>query len=133
MDNEKEILEKVSQDDTKNKPREFRGLYKHVKISVRTLDIIIVTCIAVILIVVALDLRNPGFTITFDSKGGTDVGSVNRMYGELLEVTEIPTREGYEFTGWYIDHGCTEQWKQEEDKVETDLTLYAGWKEKNSE
>ena len=81
------------------KTREFRGLYKHVKISVKTLDKIIVACIAVILIVVALDLRNPGFTITFDSKGGTDVMPQNQMYGELLELPENPTREGYDFLG----------------------------------
>ena len=49
----------------------FRGLYRYVKISVKSLDRIILACIAVILIVVALEMRNPGFTITFDSKGGT--------------------------------------------------------------
>ena len=114
-------------------PREFRGLYKHVKISVKTLDKIIVACIAVILIVVALDLRNPGFTITFDSKGGTDVAPQNQMYGELLEAPEEPTREGYKFTGWYLDAGCDDMWELDEDIIEMDLTLYAGWEEKISE
>lgn len=131
MDNKKEVVEEVSQDDTVKKQREFRGLYKHVKISVKTLDIIIVSCIAVILLVVALDLRNPGFTITFDSKGGTDVAPQNQMYGQLLEVPEEPTREGYEFTGWYLDYACDEKWNQEEDIIETDFTLYAGWEKKN--
>ena len=112
---------------TEKQTREFRGLYKHVKISVKTLDIIIVTCIAVIVLLVALDLRNPGFTITFDSKGGTDVVSQNQMYGELLEVPENPTREGYEFTGWYLDAACEELWEEDEDKIESDITLYAGW------
>lgn len=111
------------------KTREFRGLYKHVKISVKTLDKIIVACIAVILIVVALDLRNPGFTITFDSKGGTDVMPQNQMYGELLEVPEAPTREGYEFEGWYVDYACDDLWDVENDTIETDITLYAGWEE----
>ena len=108
----------------------FRGLYRHVKISVKTLDRIIVACIAVILILVALELRNPGFTITFDSKGGTDVPPQNQMYGQLLETPEPPTREGYTFTGWYTDYACYEIWEQETDTVETDMTLYAGW-EKN--
>lgn len=105
----------------------FRGLYRHVKISVKTLDRIILACIAVIVIVVALELRNPGFTITFDSRGGTDVPAHNQMYGELLEVPEPPTREGYLFTGWYKDHACFEQWNVEEDTIEMDMTLYAGW------
>ena len=78
-----DTIEDVSQSETGEKKREFRGLYKHVKISVKTLDTIIVACIAVIVILVALDLRNPGFTITFDSRGGTDVAPQNQMYGEL--------------------------------------------------
>jgi uncharacterized repeat protein (TIGR02543 family) len=105
----------------------FRGLYRHVKISVKALDIIIVVCIAVILVVFALEMRNPGFTITFDSKGGTDVPAQNQMFGQLLEVPEPPTREGYTFTGWYKDYGCFALWNVEEDTIETDLTLYAGW------
>jgi uncharacterized repeat protein (TIGR02543 family) len=105
----------------------FRGLYRHVKISVKALDIIIVVCIAVILVVFALEMRNPGFTITFDSKGGTDVPAQNQMYGQLLELPEPPTREGYTFTGWYKDYGCFALWNVEEDTIETDLTLYAGW------
>ena len=105
----------------------FRGLYRHVKISVKALDRIIVACILVIVILVALDLRNPGFTITFDSRGGTDVPAHNQMYGELLEVPEPPTREGYTFTGWYTDHACYDLWNAEEDIIQTDMTLYAGW------
>ncbi|MBR5317381.1 MAG: InlB B-repeat-containing protein [Lachnospiraceae bacterium] len=133
MENKNEIVEEISGNGTEPKQREFRGLYKHVKISVKTLDIIIVTCIIVILVVVAIDLRNPGFTITFDSKGGTDVAPQNQMYGQLLEVPEEPTREGYEFTGWYVDPACDDEWDQDEDIIETDFTLYAGWEKKNSQ
>ena len=125
MENNKQEMQ-----EQEKQPREFRGLYKHVKISVKTLDIIIVTCIVVIVLLVALDLRNPGFTITFDSKGGTDVASHNQMYGELLEVPDDPTREGYEFTGRYLDSACDEPWEEDEDKIECDITLYAGWEKK---
>lgn len=105
----------------------FRGLYRNVNISVRALDYIIAACIAVILIVVALELRNPGFTITFDSCGGTDVVSVRQEYGELLEEPEAPSREGYVFTGWYTDSGCYDLWDVSNDIIESDMTLYAGW------
>ena len=105
----------------------FRGLYRHVKISVKALDRIIIACIAVIVILVALELRNPGFTITFDSKGGSDVAPQNQMYGELLEEPEPPTREGYIFTGWYTDAACYELWDTQSKTIETDMTLYAGW------
>ena len=107
--------------------RELRGLYKHVKISVKALDTIIIFCLAVIILLVALELRNPGFTITFDSRGGTDVPAQNQMYGESLDVPQEPTREGYEFTGWYIDAACHEPWVQEKHTIGGDFTLYAGW------
>ena len=105
----------------------FRGLYRNVNTSVKSLDRIIAVCIAVILIVVALELRNPGFQITFDSRGGTDVPVQSQMYGELLEEPEIPTREGYIFTGWYTDTSCYEAWDIDTDTVQSDMTLYAGW------
>ena len=105
----------------------FRGLYRYVKISVRALDWIIGICIAVILVVFALEMRDPGFTITFDSRGGTDVPAQNQMYGELLEVPEPPTREGYRFTGWYTDAACDMLCNVEVQTIETDMTLYAGW------
>ena len=105
----------------------FRGLYRHVKISVRALDWIIVACIAAILLVFFFSLDDLGFTVSFDSMGGTDVPAQTYMYGERLTPPEPPTREGYTFTGWYKDHACGEPWNVETDTVETDLTLYAGW------
>ena len=105
----------------------FRGLYRNVKISVKALDRVIFVCIAVIFIVVAMELRNPGFTITYDSCGGTDVMANNQMYGELLEEPEPPTREGYVFTGWYKDNACYELWDVNNDTIESDMMLYAGW------
>lgn len=108
----------------------FRGLYRHVKIPVKALDAIIVVCIAVIIIVFILEMRDPGFTITFDSKGGTDVPAQTHMHGDLLDEPEPPSREGYTFTGWYKDPTCDIQWDMTTDTVETDTNLYAGW-EKN--
>ena len=105
----------------------FRGLYRHVKISVKALDCIIVACILVILAVVALEMRNPGFTIAFDSRGGSEVPAQTQMYGELLELPEPPTREGYTFTGWYTDASCFVLWNVEERPIESEMTLYAGW------
>ena len=110
---------------------QFRGLYKHVHISVRALDCIILACIAVIIIFTVIGLQNPGFAVTFDSQGGTDVPFVDGIpYEELVPEPEPPTREGYEFTGWYIDPGCATKWDMEKDPVYQDFTLYAGWEKK---
>ena len=105
----------------------FRGLYRHVKISVKTLDKIIIGGIAAIVLLVLYGVANNGYVITFDSKGGSDVPAQNQMYGELLEVPEPPTREGYSFTGWYIDSACDLLWQTDTDTIQTDMTLYAGW------
>ena len=107
--------------------RQLRGLYKNVKISVKTLDIIIVACVLLIILFVAMDLRDPGLTITFDSQGGTDVAFQEQIYGELLTLPEPPTREGYVFTGWYTDPACFEPWNIEVDTIQSEMTLYAGW------
>ena len=105
----------------------FRGLYRFVKIPVKALDAIIVVCIAVILIVFSLEMITPGFTVTFDSNGGTDVPGQHQMYGERLEVPEAPSREGYTFTGWYKEPACDMQWDVETATIESDMNLYAGW------
>ena len=108
----------------------FRGLYRYVNISVKALDAIIVACIAVIILVFALEMIDPGFTVTFDSKGGTDVPAQHQMYGDHLEMPDPPTREGYTFKGWFKDPACDMSWNFENDTVESDITLYASW-EKN--
>ena len=79
------------------------------------------------LLLVAMELQDPGLTVTFDSKGGTDVATQKQEYGELLVLPEPPTREGYQFTGWYTDYGCTIAWDAAQQTVQSDMTLYAGW------
>ena len=106
---------------------QLRGLYKNVNISVKSLNVIIVVCILAMLLLVAMEMQDPGLTVTFDSKGGTDVPSQKQEYGELLVLPEPPTREGYAFTGWYTDHGCTILWDTAQQTIQSDMTLYAGW------
>lgn len=120
-------MEQENRTPESSEEKPFRGLYRHVKISVKALDWIIGICIALIALLVFLELRSPGFTVTFDSRGGSDVPHQERLHGELLEVPEDPTREGYVFTGWYWDEGCYNLWEMETRQVEADLTLYAGW------
>lgn len=105
----------------------FRGLYRYVHVSVKTLDIIIIACVVVIVVVTALSMKDRGFMVNFDSQGGTDVAAAKYQYGEHIEPPESPTREGYSFTGWFIDPNCQEQWIIEENTVNGALTLYAGW------
>lgn len=126
MDQQDQTPQQEPSSQEENVPK-FRGLYRHVKISVRTLDIIIGVCIAVIIITTALSLLNPGYTVTFNSQGGTDVPAAKYQYGDLLTGVETPTREGYTFGGWFRDPGCTLPWNLETDTVSEGITLYALW------
>ena len=108
-------------------PRKLKGLYKGVNVSVKTLNIVIIACVLLIIVLVAMDLRDPGLTVSFDSLGGSDVASQQQMYGELLQLPDPPSREGYIFTGWYKDYACFEPWNDTTDTIQSDITLYAGW------
>lgn len=61
-------------------------------------------------------------TITFDPDGGSEVAPVTVPYASSLENPPIPTKEGYEFIGWYSDttewdYGCFQ-----------DMTVTAWWR-----
>ena len=115
------------QEPRKQPESSFRGLYRHVKISVKTLDKMIIGGILAIVLILGYGIANNGYTVTFDSKGGTDVIAQDKMYGDHVDMPEPPTREGYVFTGWYADENCVNVWDLENYIVNDDLTLYAGW------
>lgn len=120
--------EQQKQDQKNTAPqRQLRGLYSKVNISVKSLNIIIVVLAAAIILCMVVGVSNAGFTVQFDSLGGTTVESQKRQYGELLEAPSPPTREGYSFDGWYLDINTTRPWNLEKDTVTESMTLYAGW------
>ena len=71
----------------------------------------------------------PNFcTVTFRTNGGSAVPSVEVEYGKTVSAPGAPSRDGYTFTGWFADSGCTEVYSFSTPVTE-DLILYAGWKE----
>lgn len=110
-------------------PPPMRGLYRNVKISVKALDKIIIGGIIVLVVLILYGIANNGYTVTFDSRGGTDVPSQELMYGDLVEEPDPPTREGYTFAGWYSDENCRYQWDMDTNQVSQSMTLYAAWEE----
>lgn len=114
----------------KSETPQLRGLYSKVKISVRTLNIIIVVLVIALIGCMAFGIAKGGFHVSFDTQGGTPVETQTRMHGELIEVPEPPTREGFEFDGWYLDPDGTMPWNPETDVVTESMTLYARWRER---
>lgn len=104
------------------------GLYAKVKMSVKSANIM-VGCLALLLcIALVFVVKHNGFTVKFDTDGGSYMQPVKAMYSETLSA-ETPVKEGYEFTGWYTDRACTAKWNAD-DGVTGSMTLYAGWDKK---
>ncbi|MEA5004481.1 MAG: InlB B-repeat-containing protein, partial [Christensenella sp.] len=74
--------------------------------------------------------ENPNtYTVTFDSRGGSAVSAITGIdAGSKINAPADPTRDGYTFTGWYVDEAGTTLWNFVQDVVNGNMTLYAGWK-----
>ncbi|MBR3201431.1 MAG: InlB B-repeat-containing protein, partial [Mogibacterium sp.] len=72
----------------------------------------------------------PNRTISYDSQGGTDVASETKEHGFYATMPENPTRENFEFLGWFTkadETGSPYDWNQ---PVTQDTKLYAHWAQK---
>lgn len=64
-------------------------------------------------------------TVVFDTQGATPYNAVEVRINNKVAKPKVPTLNGYEFLGWYLDN-------QEYDfntKVTKNITLVAKWKE----
>ena len=70
------------------------------------------------------------YLVTFDSTEGTFVGPIEIPQGKSFEETGVllpqPSKEGYDFLGWYVDEQLTQAFTPTT-VVEGDLTLHAKW------
>ena len=69
------------------------------------------------------------YTITFESNGGTKVES-KQTVGYVARPTD-PTKEGFEFAGWYLDSELTNEFNFK-NQISENITLYAKWIVTNS-
>lgn len=68
----------------------------------------------------------PGFTVSFDSRGGSEVAPQTVKNGDQAAKPADPTREGYTFGGWFTaaDGGAAYDFTT---PVTESFTLYAHW------
>ncbi len=97
---------------------------------------IIIGVIAIIaIIVILLLLKGCGakeYTVTFDSNGGTPVNSQTIKEGGKATKPSNPTREGYDFDGWYLNLSDPNAYDFNTE-VKADLKLIAKWSQKTIE
>ena len=71
------------------------------------------------------------FTVTFDSNGGSSVNAQTVESGKTVAKPADPTRDGYDFEGWFTDEDLTIEYDFDT-PVTADITLYAAWDKQNS-
>lgn len=74
--------------------------------------------------------KHADVTVTFDAEGGTHVAAQTVAWEGTATAPAAPTREGYEFGGWYYfgAGSSTPARFAFEEPLENDVTLYAAWK-----
>ena len=69
------------------------------------------------------------YPVHFVTGEGSAIDSVEVEENCTIEKPADPTREGYDFAGWYKDEEYTTPWNFSTDKVTAETTLYAKWEE----
>ncbi len=81
----------------------------------------------IILIIIILLLRGctrKEYTIKFDTDGGSIIDSIKVKENDKIEKPSDPTKEGYDFAGWYYNDKKFDF----NTKVKKNMTLKAKWK-----
>lgn len=70
-------------------------------------------------------------TVSFNANGGTGAPSavVVAKNSKITQPTQVPTRQGYAFIGWYKDQAGTTAFNFATETVSANLVLYAKWQE----
>ena len=67
------------------------------------------------------------YKLTYQTNGGSEIKATNHTKGTTVNLTAVPTKEGFTFDGWHSDAALTN--KITSVKMDSDKTVYAGWKE----
>lgn len=100
------------------------------RVSVRLLDTVIILGIVAMAILIPYLSAKGGFTVTFDSLGGTAVEAQRLRYGDAIEMPPTPTREDYTFEGWTYDKEGKRAVDFSTATADKSATLYAQWRER---
>ena len=92
----------------------------------KTLIFAILGIVAIIILILFLlkgCTKEKEYTVIFDANGGSYVGNVTVKENETVKQPLNPTREGYQFVGWYLG----EELFDFDTKITKDITLKAHW------
>ena len=69
------------------------------------------------------------FTVTFNTQGGSSVQAQEVEKGQFATKPADPTKADHNFTGWFKEAECQNEFNFATEAVVADLTVYAGWAE----
>lgn len=68
------------------------------------------------------------YTVNFNSSGGSPVESLTEIsHGSLISSPTAPSKNHYNFAGWYKEESLLNAWDFQSDTVTSAITLYAKW------
>lgn len=103
------------------------GLYKNVNMSLKSANRLVLIGIVALIFCFAFVVGNSGFVVNFDTNGGSKIESQKVMYGKTVNLSDVPVKNGYIFTGWFLDENCTQEFNPNDDVIISDITLYSAW------
>lgn len=73
------------------------------------------------------DNYNDGYSIAFNSNGGSAVPIIINRFGGNVTPPEAPVKQGYIFDGWYSDAALSQRYTIPEKMPDVDRSVYAKW------
>ena len=127
--NEQENNNKIelNQTDVQKKRWFGRGIYGSKDVPIRILDGAIAVLILLALVLIVYFAINGGYTVSFDTDGGTEIVSQKLRHGTYVEEPDIPLKPGYTFLGWYTGEDLERKWVFSVDTVQESTKLTAKW------
>ena len=133
MENKKEQIVVEKKVEPKIEPKIEKPIKKEVQVindEYKDSNPIVKIVLGIVLVVLIVFLvfkacSKEEYTVTFDSNGGTKISEIKVNKDGKLEEPEAPTREGYEFDGWYYDGELYDF----DNPVTGDIKLEARWVE----
>ena len=107
------------------------NIYEGVNISEKLLSFGIILGIVALTAMIIIGSR-AGLTASFVSEGGEKIALQHLRYGQHVKEPNAPTRSGYTFIGWYKDSEGKNKFDFASERLQDDVTLYAGWQKNSS-
>ena len=99
------------------------------RIKISKIFTIVLALIIFVILMTACGTGVDAVTISFESNGGSEVEPITVDAQSEVNLPMNPTKEGYNFDGWYLDNNTFEEPAIEilNSPITSDLVLYAKW------